>query len=91
MQREVTDGEGTKWACAQAYAGLAPETDGEAAERAEGEDGHVEVVCTPSGGTQTIRLQLRSGWEESYTDEELLGEIEARKSDAPDTPDAGRG
>lgn len=81
MQREVTDGEGTKWVCAQAYAGLTRGVEGEAAGRAEGEDGSVEVVCTPSGGAQTVRLRLRGGWEESYTDEDLLREIEARKNE----------
>ncbi len=78
MQREVNDGGGTTWTCVQAYAGLqAKEGGGEAAARAEGEDGRVEVVCTPSGGAQTVRLQLPGGWDESYSDEELLREIEA--------------
>ena len=85
MQREVTDGEGTRWVCAQAYAGLAREVEGEAAERAEAEGVVVEVVCTPSGGAQTVRLQLSAGWEESYSDEDLLREIEARKSDSQDS------
>lgn len=85
MQKEVTDGEGTKWVCAQAYAGLTREVEGEAAERAEDEDGRVEVVCTPSGGAQTVRLHLRAGWEESYADEDLLREIAARRSDAQDS------
>ncbi len=85
MQREVTDGEGTRWVCAQAYAGLAREVEGEAAERAEDEDGGVEVVCTPSGGERTVRLRLRAGWEESYSDEDLLREIEARRSEPTDS------
>lgn len=79
MQREVTDGEGTRWVCAQAYAGLTEKVEGETAERAEGEDGRVEVVCTPSGGAQTVRLHLRAGWEDAYADEDLLREIEAQK------------
>ncbi|HEX8499728.1 MAG TPA: hypothetical protein VF659_03985 [Pyrinomonadaceae bacterium] len=81
MQREVNDGGGTTWACAQAYAGLSRGVEGEAAARAEGEDGRVEVVCTPSGGAQTVRLRLPGGWEDSYSDEELLREIEAGMSD----------
>jgi hypothetical protein len=83
MQREVQDAEGTKWVCVQAYAGLSQgdEGGGAAAERAGEKDagGRVEVVCTPSGGAQTVRLELPGGWEEAYSDEELLREIEARR------------
>ena len=81
MQREVTDAEGTRWVCAQAYAGLAPEGEagGAAAERAGGGGDTFDVVCTPSGGAQTVRLRLAGGWEDAYSDEDLLREIEARK------------
>jgi hypothetical protein len=34
------------------------------------------VVCTPSGGAQTVELELPAGWEEKLSDEELAGEIE---------------
>ncbi|HEX8720015.1 MAG TPA: hypothetical protein VF736_05190 [Pyrinomonadaceae bacterium] len=77
MQREVTDGEGTRWTCVQAYAGLTQDGGGAAADAAAGEDGRVEVVCTPSGGAQTVRLRLAAGWEDECSDEELLREIEA--------------
>ena len=85
MQREVQDGEGTTWVCVQAYAGLEAQGEGdeelkETAARVEGGAERFEVVCTPSGGAQTVRLQLPGGWDESYSDEELLREIEARKS-----------
>ncbi|HEV2862399.1 MAG TPA: hypothetical protein VGX48_15410 [Pyrinomonadaceae bacterium] len=76
MPREVTGGDGTVWSCAQAYAGLG---EGEAAERAEAQGGSVEVVCTPSGGAKTVRLELAAGWEESLGDEELVREIESRR------------
>ena len=76
MPKEVTGSDGINWSCAQAYAGLA---EGEAAERAEGDAGRVEVVCTPSGGAKTVRLELASGWEESVGDEELVREIESRR------------
>jgi hypothetical protein len=82
MPREVTDADGVKWVCAQAYAGLAPEgeTPGAAA-GADGGGGSFDVVCTPGGGEQTVRLRLPGGWDESYSDEELLGEIgEARRT-----------
>ena len=78
MQREVTDGGGTRWVCVQAYAGLAGDGGGGAAAAgAADEDGRVEVVCTPSGGAQTVRLKLAEGWEDRCSDEELLREIEA--------------
>ena len=76
MAREVTGEDDIVWSCAQAYAGLG---EGEAAERAEDEGGRVEVVCTPSGGAKTVRLELARGWEESLEDEALLREIESRR------------
>ena len=80
MPREVTDGEGTVWSCAQAYAGLSEDGEGgAAASRAESEGGKVEVVCTPSGGAKTVRLELAPGWEGSLADEALLREIESRR------------
>ena len=79
MAREVTDGEGTAWSCVEAYAGLSEDGKSEAA-RVEGTD-RFRVVCTPSGGAQTVELELPAGWEEKLSDEELAGEIEkARKS-----------
>ncbi len=79
MAREVTDGEGTAWSCVEAYAGLSEDGKSEAA-RVEGTD-RFRVVCTPSGGAQTVELELPAGWEENLSDEELAGEIEkARKS-----------
>ena len=85
MQREVQDGEGTTWVCVQAYAGLqAQGGEGEEvkenAARVGGEGDRFEVVCTPGGGAQTVRLRLPGGWEESHSDEELLREIEAQRS-----------
>ena len=75
MAREVTDGEGTTWSCVEAYAGLSDEGKSDAA-RVEGTDRY-RVVCTPSGGAQTVELELPAGWEEEMPDEELVREIEA--------------
>ena len=77
MPREVTDGEGVRWVCAQAYAGLAQKVENEEAARVEGGQDLFEVVCTPSGGSQTVRLRLEGGWEEKLSDEELLRGIDA--------------
>lgn len=80
MPREVTDGGGTVWSCVQAYAGLSEDGEGgAAAERAEGEGGTVEVVCTPSGGAKTVRLELAADWEQALDDAALVGEIESRR------------
>lgn len=74
MPREVTDGEGTTWNCVEAYAGLSEEGKSDAA-RVEGTDRY-RVVCTPSGGAQSVNLELAGGWDEVMSDEELLREIE---------------
>lgn len=83
MPRELTDGEGTTWACAEAYAGLEESGAGGKLARAAGGDGPCDVVCTPSGGAQTVRLRLARGWESGLSDEELLREIKARREEAP--------
>jgi hypothetical protein len=75
MPREVTDGEGTTWSCVEAYAGLGEDGTSDAA-RVEGTDRY-RVVCTPSGGAQTVELELPGGWTESMPDEELVREIES--------------
>lgn len=75
MAREIQDGEGTTWSCVQAYAGLSNDPEKQEAARVEGKADLVEIVCTPSGGAQTVRLQLASDWENRLSDEELLSEI----------------
>ncbi|HEU0052974.1 MAG TPA: hypothetical protein VFQ39_07340 [Longimicrobium sp.] len=77
MPREVNDGEGTTWTCSEAYAGLSGEGENDAA-RVEGTD-RFRVVCTPSGGSRTVELELPAGWEDSLSDEELLRKIESAK------------
>ena len=80
-QREVQDEENTRWTCVQAFAGVGGEVAAEAAERTESADGTVTVVCTPSGGEQTLRLELPRDWSERLSDEELLAGIaEARQA-----------
>jgi hypothetical protein len=67
MPREIQDGEGTTWSCIQAYAGLSNNAEKREAARVEGAPDLVEVVCTPSGGAQTVRLQFRSTTDASVT------------------------
>ena len=47
--REVTDADEIKWSCIEATAAD------------DGKDA-VAVVCTPSGGTQSVRLELPPDW-----------------------------
>ncbi|MBD2099737.1 hypothetical protein [Leptolyngbya sp. FACHB-261] len=76
MPREVTDQDGITWTCAQAYAGLSSDEESQSAAQVKGEPDLYHVVCTPSGGAQSVRLQLKGNWQESYSDEELLQQIE---------------
>jgi hypothetical protein len=72
IQREVQDSENVTWSCVQALSGLSGEAAKEAAERVESGEGTVPVVCTPSGGEQSFRVELPKGWEERMSDEDLL-------------------
>lgn len=80
MAREVHDGE-TVWSLAQAYAGLEDKATEEKSDAAqvEGKDDSVYVVATPNGGAQSIRLELKTSWEESLSDEDLLSEIKTQQ------------
>lgn len=52
---------------------------GEIADRLESGDGTVPVVCTPSGGSQSVRVELARDWEEKVSDEELVRSIAAAR------------
>lgn len=73
-QREVQDQNNTRWVCVEALSGI---TEGrkEIEEKVQDENGRVTVVCTPSGGAQTVRLQLASDWVNTVSDDKLLQEI----------------
>ena len=72
MPREVIDPHGTTWACVQAFAGLGADADKTEAARVEGAPDHVHVICTPSGGAKSVRIQLPEAWEQQLSDEVLL-------------------
>ncbi len=78
MPREVTDAEGVVWSCAQAFAGLNDDPERAEAARVKGAEDLFHVVCTPSGGARSVRLQLPSGWEE-MPEEALAREIGSRR------------
>ena len=77
-QREVTDSDNVRWTCVQAYSGLDGKVSEKTSELSQNDEGEVPVVCTPSGGAQSVRLQLSKEWE-SLPDEELVAAIEASK------------
>ena len=78
MPREVNGGDGIVWSCVEAYAGLSDTSSSEAAARAADGD-KLTVVCTPSGGAKTVRLELPADWEQSLDDGRLLREIETHR------------
>ena len=77
----MQDDENVRWVCAQALAGVGSSVEAEAAAQVESDDGTVPVVCTPSGGAQTVRLEVASGWEERMSDDELLAAIAAARGE----------
>ena len=79
MAREVTGPDGIKWSCVQAYAGLSETPENEEQARVDDNSERVEVVCTPSGGAKTVRLELAQDWESALADEDLLAQIEAHR------------
>ena len=78
MPREIQDSDGIRWTCVQAYAGVGGSAAAEDAARVEGTD-RVRVVCTPSGGSRTVELELAADWEESLDDDALMERIRARQ------------
>jgi hypothetical protein len=75
-QREVQDSKNVRWTCVQALSGVKEISEKKAAEAAGVSNGQVEVVCTPSGGAQTVRITLPVSWEDELDDAELLSKIE---------------
>ena len=74
-QREVRDEDDVRWTCVQALGGLGGAAAELAADRLESEEGTVPVVCTPSGGAQSVRVELPRGWMERVDDTALLRAI----------------
>jgi hypothetical protein len=79
MARDVTGEDGITWNCVQAYAGLSDKPENEEAARVEGSSDRVRVVCTPSGGAKSARVELQQDWESSLSDADLLREIEKHR------------
>ncbi len=77
MPRDVTDAEGVAWSCIQAFAGLGNDPIKAEAARVEGGADRVHLVCTPSGGARSVRIELPLDWEQSSADEDILTAIGA--------------
>ena len=77
MPRDVTDAEGVTWSCIQAFAGLGNAPAKVEAARVKGSADRVHVVCTPSGGARSVRIELAVDWERSCVDEDILAAIGA--------------
>lgn len=71
--RVVTDPDGIRWTCVQAFAGLGNDEAKQDAARVAGTD-LLQVVCTPSGDARSRRLQLRPDWE-AMSDDDLVAAI----------------
>ncbi len=78
MPREVTDQDGITWTCIQAFAGLGNDPEKQDAARVEGTRDKVHVVCTPSGGAHSVRVELSGNWETALSDETLIDRIWSR-------------
>lgn len=75
--REVQTPDGTRWQCVEAMINNAEQNDNKT-------PGHnvpdrVTVVCTPSGGEQTVRIELQKDWMNAVPDEELVKSINEAK------------
>lgn len=79
MEREIKDSDGITWTCLQAFSGLSDNTEAQEAAQVKGEEDTYWVVCTPSGGAQSVRLKLKDQWYKEYSNQELLQEIKAQQ------------
>jgi hypothetical protein len=91
MPREITDQEGIVWTCIQAFAGLGNDPGKLAAARVDGARDRVHVVCTPSGGAHSLRLELPGDWETALSDEDFADCIRANLDAERDSRRSGSG
>ncbi|WP_204494940.1 hypothetical protein [Archangium primigenium] len=80
MPRDVTDSDGIKWNCIQAFAGLGKDPEKTEAARVEDSGNRFHVVCTPSGNARSVRIELPEDWEKSLSDEALLSAIQKQRA-----------
>ncbi len=75
MPRDVADADGVTWSCIQAFAGLSDAPATMDAARVEGSADRLHVVCTPSGGARSVRIELPEGWEGNLPDSVIRAAI----------------
>ncbi|MFY0576756.1 hypothetical protein ACN28S_22625 [Cystobacter fuscus] len=80
MPREVTDSDGIKWSCIQAFAGLGKDPEKTEAARVGDSGNRFHVACTPSGGAKSVRIELPGDWEKALSDEALLRAIQEQRA-----------
>lgn len=90
-QRDVQDPDNVRWTCVQALGALEAEQGGLAAEKLADASGDVPVVCTPSGGAQSVRVMLPPSWMDEMDDDALLAAIAAARGDVSPPADAASG
>ena len=86
MPREVSDAEGITWTCIQAFAGLGNDPEKTDAARVDGTRNQVHVVCTPSGGARSVRIELTEDWEASLSEDDLLRAIRSQLTEEASAP-----
>jgi len=78
MPRDVKDSEGVTWTCIHAFVEVGKAPEKTEAARVEDSKNKFHVVCTPSGGARSVRIELPGNWEKSLSDDELLRAIHAQ-------------
>jgi hypothetical protein len=79
-QRDVQDQNNTQWTCVEAFSGGSAKAASAARTLTQDSNGEVTVVCTPSGGEQSVRVSLPENWLEQMSDKALLEAIQAAKA-----------
>ena len=83
MPREITDSDGIIWTCIQAFSDLGKDPEKTEAARVDGKADAFQVVCTPSGGARSVRIELPGDWEQNTSNEELLDIIRDQAVQGP--------
>ncbi|AYN96194.1 hypothetical protein EAW52_20620 [Pseudomonas sp. LTJR-52] len=78
-QRTVQDEGNTTWTCVEAFSGGSQKTAKAAKSLTKDAEGNVTVVCTPSGGEQSVRVSLPEAWIDKTSDQALLDAIQSAR------------
>jgi len=78
-QRTVQDEGNTTWTCVEAFSGGSQKAAKAAKSLTKDAEGNVTVVCTPSGGEQSVRVSLPEAWIDKTSDQALLDAIQSAK------------